>query len=62
MRDLVIKEIEGGWYVSAVSKRVKYGQGYRGVSRDVALASFKRLVWAYENKGVAYVMRYGAVA
>jgi hypothetical protein len=62
MKNLTAKQTETGWYVSAVSKGVRYGQGYPPMELNEALAKFRRLVFTYETKGAEYVARYGALA
>jgi hypothetical protein len=60
MTNLTITATERGLYVSAVSKGVKYGQGYPITDEAEALRRFKGLVRTYETKGALYVMRNGS--
>jgi hypothetical protein len=60
MTNLTITATEQGLYISAVSKGVKYGQGYPITDQLEALRLFRGLVKTFETKGDWYVMRYGS--
>lgn len=60
MTNLIIKHTETGLYVSAVSKGVKYGQGYPITDELEALRRFRGLVKTYETKGALYVAQNGS--
>ena len=51
---------EGYYYLTATSKGIKYGQGYRTNSEQEARDKFTRLVRTYETKGALYVASHGA--
>lgn len=60
MTNLTITATERGLYLSAVSKGVKYGQGYPITDEAEALRRFSALIKTYETKGDLYVARYGS--
>jgi hypothetical protein len=61
MTNLTITATERGLYISAVSKGVKYGQGYPITDEAEALRRFRGLVKTYETKGDLYVAQNGSV-
>jgi hypothetical protein len=60
MTNLTITPTEQGLYLSAVSKGVKYGQGYPITDETEALKRFRGLVKTYETKGALFVAQNGS--
>jgi hypothetical protein len=60
MTNLTITATAKGLYLTAVSKGVKYGQGYPTNNEAEALKRFTGLVKTYETKGDLYVARNGS--
>lgn len=58
---VIAKQVEAGrYYLTTVSKGIKYGQGYKTDNEREARDKFTRLVRTYETKGAAYVARNGS--
>lgn len=58
--ELKVKQTDTGYYLTAISKGVKYGQAYKDLSEAEAVRQFIGLIKTYEVKGDLYVMRNGS--